>query len=158
MEHLTSHIFPPLAHIVEEYVDPQSLLIITIQTEIGECYIKMSYSEVMDPAWIKLILQVQQMYPTKYVTIYRCGKFRAWFRDIKMRVVDQPELIEAFERIYGTETGDVELFDAVINGIFTIYAELTGTDPMHFDSDDPYNSDIYADLATVIQYFNTTSL
>jgi len=49
MEHVTNHIFPPLAGIVNEYVNPQVLVIMSISFGYNDHWDTMEYSIVIDP-------------------------------------------------------------------------------------------------------------
>lgn len=172
MEHVTNHIFPPLAGIVNEYVNPQVLVIMSISFGYNDHWDTMEYSIVIDPKIAELIWKLQQWYPRSNIGINYNQRIDVPFEFIEIRIIDQPELVEAFERIYplGEDYGNAKLFEGVINEIFKIYA--WNLDPEDEDDLPPMTLNLgnftdgplklpqevpgfLDDIQIVIDYFNT---
>ncbi len=153
MEELTQHIYPQLARIVNQYNPPQALLIIQYKPESGAYrYINLNDSEIVDTDWARTIQLVQRKHPDTEIVFYTGIDFNVPIKDFDIRIVEDPELIDAFGRIYGKSFSSYRLEYWFELEIKRLYRELTGIYPEGDKEDyDPAVDDI--ELSGVSKYF-----
>lgn len=130
MEALEQHLFPPIARMIEEYNPPRSLLIITYN-EIGygvsrcDCP-SMTLSEVVDKSWADTVLYVQGQYPDHIVEFGQCHRdYKVELRDLEIKVINEPELVDAFERTYGESYGSYPMNSLIEESLSKLQFQLT---------------------------------
>lgn len=110
-----------------QHIPPRSLLIMSITIMNAPCLIQ---SVIVDLEWARTILAVHQKYPNGEVPLPEDIIADVTFSDVNIRIVDDPELVEAFERTYGNSYGCADIATWVRNGIYSLYQQLTDIDQL----------------------------
>ncbi len=134
---MTTHPLP-LGNIVGEYNPlssvPQSLLILSYFTGRRDMPL-LEQSIIVDREWADVILKVQEKYPdTKIEFVVGDEAYNEPIGKFIIKVVNRPELIEAFREIYQEdEHGSADILLWMENPIYRLYRELTNTLPEEYE-------------------------